>query len=148
MRGYKKLHEYLLGIENKNKDPQKELVDFFEKAFEFAQKHAGYTQIITQYHVRINNKILDNPSYKIINDMDNDIFNILENVLAKGVKQGVFKNNLDIKITSAYFTSLYMGTLDMVYNKAHYLKSRKVTPKQLIAKSIELAVSSVKRDGI
>ncbi|XRK15095.1 hypothetical protein Dip510_000736 [Elusimicrobium posterum] len=77
--------------------------------------------------------------------MDKDILKIVENILSEGMKQGVFRKNLNAKITATYFTALFMGTLDLAYNKAHYLKnSRGVDTKQLIEKTIEFAVKSVK----
>lgn len=143
-RGYKKLLENLLAAQEVSAGPEENLINFFNGSFAFAEKYEGYAKVITDYHLRSKNGNFDNPSYKYINEINTSILRVIENTLAQGVKQKVFKRDINIKMTAVYFTAVFTGLADMVFNKAYYLKHElKINDKKFIAQSVRLAVESI-----
>jgi len=144
VRGYNTLLEHLLAAQDAAAGPKENLINFFNGSFAFATKYEGYAKVITNYHLRSKNRNFDNPSYKYINEINTTILRIIENTLRQGVRQNVFKKNINVKMTAVYFTAVFTGLADMVFNKTYYLEHKlKINNKKFMTESILLAVSSI-----
>ncbi|MDR2870152.1 MAG: TetR/AcrR family transcriptional regulator; helix-turn-helix transcriptional regulator [Deferribacteraceae bacterium] len=143
LRAYTMQTEYLLATKVE-RDAVKELVAAVQSAMNFVKEQPGYTAIITNYHLRATDPSCDVP--KEIIDMDARLLGILEEIVERGVAEGSFRKELNIKFTATYLATVFLGVVDMVSNKTIYLqRDRGLTAEVFIKNATDMLLHSLKK---
>jgi AcrR family transcriptional regulator len=144
VRGYKTLCKYLLGALKPSENPKENMKNLFDAGFSFVRQCGGYARIIMNYNTRSKNGKFGNESYKFINQINEEVLKIIENNLSEGIKNNIFKKDINVKITALYLTSVFTGLADTAYNRAYYLtKVKGINDKDFIAYSVDAVIESL-----
>ncbi len=122
IRAYTKLYQALEKATKGKTNAQTCLNDMYVSGFNFVQKEPDYAKIILNYHSCTTVPSEDNPLYQRLYELDQLLVNLVAGVLQNGIKQKVFKPELDVAFTTAYLVSTYLGLVMMIFNKKEYFE--------------------------
>ena len=140
LRAYAAQYDFISAVKDSG-DPVRELRDIIKEAVRFVDVYPGYTSVIVNYHIRL----ADSPDTvpNEINEQDAKLLGAIEAVISRGVDKGVFVED-GIAFMTTYLVSVFMGVVDMLLNKKHYLMNgRKIDPAEFVTKSIDMLMRSI-----
>lgn len=124
VRAYDALHQVIQYAHQQHPDdPVLSLRAVLEQSLQFAYAQPGFFNVILNYHVRAANFDLNNLQHQLIDRYDRQILVILQSIIAQGIQQKIFRQNINPSFMAAYLVTIHIGMVTMLFQKSYYLKN-------------------------
>lgn len=124
VRGYRELYQVIMSAREQYPDDSVlSLRAVLEQALKFAYEQPGYFNVILNYHMRAADFDLGNPQHELIDQYDRQIQDILQTIVAQGIEQKVFRQNINPSFMAAHLLTIHIGMVTMLFQKSYYLKN-------------------------
>lgn len=150
VRGYNLLNEQIQNMFNEN--PQKTALEKIKQMglviYKFSTQYPNYFEAIMSYENKEEDFDiqLSNSSRDDCYNLGEILFSYLKTTLEEGVKEGLFRDDIDVVNTSIYIWSSTIGLFDVLIKKKKYLENYHSRDTDTLLKNgLDMIIYSIKK---